>query len=197
MAQNSNLKIEMGTRYHLKKEKISRGSMKKIHVFLVLMFIGGQIYGQDRQQVYFGIGMGLDYGGVFGGKIEYLPVKQVGLFGGLGYNLLSAGWNVGATVKLLPDSRVSPNLIAFYGYNGVSKIEGASEYNMTSYGVTVGGNLDIMLGRRGNKLSIGLFVPIRSKKFMDNYDLIKNSPNIELENDLLPIAISVGFNWAF
>jgi len=169
--------------------------MKKICVIFVLMFVGSQIYGQNGQQVYFGIGMGLDYGGVFGGKIEYLPVKKFGLYGGLGYNLLSVGWNVGATYKILPDKNVSPNLMLFYGYNGISKVDGAPEYEMTSYGVTIGGNLDIKVGRKGNKLSVGLFVPIRAQKFMDNYDAMKNDPRIEMKNDLLPVAISVGYNW--
>ena len=170
--------------------------MKKVLIFFVLLFIGSYTYGQNRQQVYAGVGMGLDYGGIFGVKVEYLPIKYFGIYGGLGYNLLSAGWNVGATYKILPDKKVSPNLMVFYGYNGVSKVVGASEYNMTSYGVTIGGNLDIKLGDKGNKLSLGLFVPIRSQEFMDNYDAMKNNPNIEMKNNLLPIAIGVGFNFA-
>ena len=51
------------------------------------------------------------------------------------------------------------------------------------------------MGKMGNKLSIGLFVPIRSQKFMDNYDAMKENPRVEVKNDLLPIAISVGYNW--
>ena len=157
--------------------------------------MGSYVYGQSSQKVYLGPGMGLDYGGI-GGKVEYLPIKYLGLYGGVGYNLLSIGWNVGATCKILPNKRVSPNLMVFYGYNGVTKVIGASQYNMTSYGVTVGGNLDIKIGSKGNKLSAGLFVPIRSQKFMDNYDAMKNDRNIEMINSLLPIAISVGFNFA-
>jgi len=153
----------------------------------------GQNNGQNSQQIYLGFGYGFDYGGV-GGKVEYLPVKNFGLFGGLGYNLLSVGWNVGATYKILPDNKISPNLMLFYGYNGVSQISGAPEYNMTSYGVTIGGSLDIKVGSKGNKLSVGLFVPIRSQKFMDNYDAVKNNPNIEVQNDLVPVAFSVGYN---
>ena len=167
---------------------------KNVCVIFALLFMGSHIYGQTEQQVFLGLGFGLDYGG-FGGKIEYLPVKNFGLFGGLGYNLLSAGWNVGATYKILPEKKVSPNLMLFYGYNGVSKVDGAPEYEMTSYGVTIGANLDIKTGNKGNKLSIGLFVPIRSKKFMDNYDALKNDPRIELKNELMPIAISIGYNF--
>jgi len=169
--------------------------LKNVCVIFALMVMGNHIYGQTGQQVYLGLGMGLDYGGIFGGKIEYLPVKNFGLFGGLGYNLLSAGWNVGATYKILPEKNVSPNLMLFYGYNGISKVDGAPQYEMTSYGMTIGANLDIKTGSKGNKLSVGLFVPIRSQKFMDNYDALKNDPRIEIKSDLMPIAISVGYNF--
>jgi hypothetical protein len=174
--------------------------IRKLFVMSVLtamLFAGNHAYGQNEQseqQVYFGLGMGFDYGG-FGAKIEYLPIKNFGIFAGLGYNLLSAGWNLGATYKILPDKKVSPNLMVFYGYNGLSKVEGAPEYEMTSYGVTIGANLDILVGSKGNKLSIGLFVPIRSSKFMDNYDAMKNDPRIEMKNDLMPIAIGFGYNF--
>ena len=168
-----------------------------VSVLTAVLFMGSRVYGQSEQQVYLGFGMGLDYGGMFGGKIEYLPVKNLGIFAGLGYNLLSVGWNVGATYKILPDKKVSPNLMVFYGYNGVSKVDGvgASEYEMTSYGVTIGANLDILVGNKGSKLSIGLFVPMRSSKFMDNYDAMKNDPRIELKNELMPVTISFGYNF--
>ena len=192
-ADNGKMKMDAGN--HFKNRANSRSLMRNMCMCFVLLFMGSQIYGQNAQQVYIGPGTGLDYGGIFGGKIEYLPVKNFGLFGGLGYNLLSVGWNLGATFKILPDKKVSPNLMLLYGYNGVSKVEGAPQYEMTSYGVTIGGNLDIKMGNTGNKLSIGLFVPIRSQKFMDNYDAMKNDPGIEIKNDLLPIAFSIGFNF--
>ena len=74
----------------------------------------GSLYAQENNQVYLGLGMGLDYGGV-GAKVEYLPVKNVGVFAGLGFNLLSVGWNVGATYKIMSDKKVSINPMVFYG----------------------------------------------------------------------------------
>ena len=146
----------------------------------------------NRQQIYLGPGMGLDYGGIIGAKFEYLPVKNFGFYAGLGYNLLSVGWNVGTTLKILPDKPVSPNLMLFYGYNGVIKVVGASPLDMTSYGITIGGNLDIKTGNNGNKLSIGLYAPIRSQEFMNHYNYLKSFGI--LQNELLPIAFSIGFN---
>jgi len=206
MLQNSNLTIEtvvknrseaMDSRDHSTIVASLKNKLRNMCFIFVLLFMGNHLYGQKEQQTYFGFGMGLDYGGLLGVKIEYLPVKNFGLYGGLGYNLLSVGWNVGATYKILPDKNVSPNLMLFYGYNGVSKVEGASEYDMVSYGVTIGGNFDVKVGTKGNKLSIGLFVPIRSKKFMDNYDAMKNDPRIEMKSDLMPIAIGIGYNILF
>ena len=169
--------------------------LKSICLVCIFLFAGNSIHAQSgEQRVYIGAGMGLDYGGLIGAKLEYLPIKHFGVFGGVGYNLMSVGWNAGATFKILPDKKISPNLMAFYGYNGVLKVEGASQYDMTSYGITFGANLDIALGSR-NKMSVGFFVPIRSKKFMDNYDVVKDHPNIEMKSELLPIAISIGFNF--
>ena len=166
-------------------------------IVLTLLLVGSPLKAQsDAQEVYLGLGFGLDYGG-FGGKLEYLPVPKFGLFAGLGYNLLSAGFNFGATYKISPDKKVSPNLMVFYGYNAVFKgaDDYASQYDATSYGVTFGGNLDIKVGDKGNKISIGLFIPIRSSKFNDKYDAAKADPNLEMKNELLPIGFSFGYNF--
>ena len=147
------------------------------------------------KQTYFGLGMGLDYGGLIGAKLEHLPVKHLGLFAGLGYNTLSVGWNIGVTCKTAPDKTVSFNPMIFYGYNAFIKVENASEYSKTSYGITIGANLDIIVGGAGNKISLGLFVPIRSQEFKDHYDALKKDPRFELKNELPPVGISVGFNF--
>jgi hypothetical protein len=155
------------------------------------------MYAQEltrNESTYLGVGFGFDYGGL-GGKIEILPVKYLGLFAGVGYNLSSIGWNVGASAKLLPNSKVTPTLCAFYGYNAVLVIKGAGGFSETSYGVTFGGGVDIKMGGNGNKLSINLFIPIRSQKFMDKYDAALDNPNIEMESTLLPIGFSIGYNF--
>ncbi|MDR2145414.1 MAG: hypothetical protein LBE91_03005 [Tannerella sp.] len=150
---------------------------------------------QYPKKFYLGVGYGFDYGGLFGGKFEFLPVKHFGLFAGAGYNLLSIGWNAGGTLKILPDKKVSPNLMLMYGYNAV--IVGinsySKQYEKTSYGVTVGANFDIKIGRK-NKISAGFFVPFRSSEFQEVHDNAKNDPNMSL-TPLLPITFCVGFNF--
>jgi hypothetical protein len=177
--------------------------MKKI-LFCIVLFglIGSHSFAQSEQAVeqvspkmYLGAGIGLDYGGMFGGKFEFLPVKQLGLFAGVGYNMLSLGWNIGGTFKILPDKKVSPNVMLMYGYNAVlaGADSYAKQYEMTSYGVTAGVNFDIKIGKK-NKISAGLYIPFRSSKFRENYDNAKDDPNMSL-SDLTPVAFSVGFNF--
>jgi hypothetical protein len=167
---------------------------------MLLGLAGNSVFAQDGQKnpkLYLGMGTGFDYGGIVGGKVEYLPVKQIGVFAGAGYNLLSLGWNVGGTFKISPDKRFSPNLMVMYGYNGV--LVGtdyiSDEYEMTSYGITVGANFDLRIGRK-HKISAGLLVPIRSSEFRDNYDAAENDSRLEI-TPLLPIGITIGYNFGF
>ena len=84
--------------------------------------------------------------------------------------------------------------MVLYGWNKVFLAFGKSEYNMTSYGVSIGGNVDIKIGRKGNKLSAGLFVPFLSQKFKDNYEAAKNDPELNILFDI-PVVFSVGYNF--
>jgi len=175
--------------------------LKRWSISLLFLTAASAAFAQDTAQpekefnkVYAGLGLGLDYGG-FGAKIEYLPIEEIGVFAGLGYNLEEAGWNVGVSYKLKLSERVSLNPLVMYGYNGVLKVDGAPEYDMVSYGTTFGANVDIYVGNGRNKVSVGLYVPVRSKKFMDNYDAVKDDSYIEMKNELLPIAIGIGYNW--
>ena len=150
------------------------------------------MYGQQKQKVYVGPGVGLDYGGV-GGKIGFFFSKQLGLIGGVGYNFLSVGWNVGATYKISPETPFSGNLLYFWGYNAVTRAE-KSKYEMTSMGITYGGNVEYKLGKKGNTLSLGVLTPIRSEKFKDNYEDMKGNVDVKLKNKLWPVSFSFGYN---
>ncbi|MDO4728480.1 MAG: hypothetical protein Q4B43_05680 [Bacteroidota bacterium] len=166
---------------------------KKMTLALLFCVVGSVSYAQN-QELYVGSGFGLDYGGV-GGKVEYLPAKNFGVFGGLGFNLLTVGWNVGATYKIPVSQMVSINPMAMFGYNGVSVTSSKfSEYEKVSYGPSFGANVDIKLGKRGNKLSAGLFVPIRSKAFIDTYNAMQEDPRLTTTS-LAPVLVSVGYNF--
>ncbi|MCP1997326.1 hypothetical protein [Flavobacterium sp. HSC-61S13] len=176
--------------------------LKKLGFSLLFMATASTAFGQDTptpsyndpNKVFMGLGFGLDYGGI-GAKIEYLPIKNIGVFAGLGYNLSELGWNVGASYKIKATERLSVNPMILYGYNAVIKVDGAPQYDMVSYGMTYGVNLDIYVGKKGNKISAGLFVPVRSEKFNDNYDAVKNDRYVKMDSELFPITVGVGYNW--
>ncbi|MDO5106593.1 hypothetical protein [Capnocytophaga sp.] len=164
-------------------------------MILTLLFcvVGSALYAQN-QELYVGPGIGFDYGGI-GGKIEYLPVKNFGVFGGLGFNFLTVGWNVGATYKIPVSRMVSVNPIAMFGYNGVNVTFGKfPEYEKVSYGPSFGANVDIKFGKRGNKLSAGLLIPVRSKAFNDVYKAMEKDSRL-ITTQLFPVAVSVGYNF--
>ncbi|GAB6010861.1 hypothetical protein [Viscerimonas tarda] len=185
----------------------------KACIILVMLSMVGSIGAQvpttptlkNDQALYIGGGLGLDYGGL-GAKFEYFPTRHFSAFGGIGWNLVSLGWNVGFGYLQHPGKKVSPKLMAMYGYNGVLETEypGAYSYTSsshtfssyeTSYGVTLGVGLSIRVGRRGNRLDINLLFPFRSSKFMDKYNELKNNSNVTMEQALLPVAFSIGYNF--
>lgn len=147
--------------------------------------------------VYIGIGFGLDYGGFFGGKVEFDPIKNLGIFGSVGFYFNTFGWNIGFMGKIIPDRRVSPNILCMYGTNSifVGIDDYAAQYNATSTFITPGVSVDFKIGRRGHKLTAALLIPIRSKKFNDIYNRALDDPNLEVFRKLYPVVTSVGFNF--
>lgn len=107
---------------------------QKIIIFSLVIITTHEGNAQFNEQVFFGIGVGFDYGG-FGIRTEYQPVKYMGIFGGLGYNLSDPSFNVGVSFKILPDKMVIPVVTAMYGYNGVIKVPYQGD---TYYGFTPG-----------------------------------------------------------
>jgi len=142
--------------------------------------------------LYVGPGLGLEYGGI-GGKVEYVPVKYLGIFGGAGYNIAGLGWNAGVSYKILPGSKVTPIIDAMYGYNAV--IESSSSWNSYKiyYGPSFGGGVDIRMGRRDNKLSAILLYPVRSSKFKNAYDYESQTASY---SKVPPVSFSIGFNYS-
>ncbi len=163
-----------------------------------------EVTNEYRSKLHLGLGFGMDYGGM-GIKVEYLPIKYLGVFGSLGYNFRELGVNGGVQFRPLPDARIQPLVMAMYGYNGVINIKGDQQYldraglgdvNKSYYGPSVGVGGELKVGKKDNRLYLGIWLPFRSKEFTDNYDLVKESPYVEMSNELLPVTFSIGFNWA-
>jgi hypothetical protein len=142
-----------------------------------------------------GLGFGIDYGG-FGGRLTCNMVPHFAFFGALGYNLVGLGYNAGATFRALPFSKVTPTLSVMYGYNGVIKISGAGHYNQIYYGPSLSAGLEFNSRKKpGNHFNLELVLPFRPKEFYDDYDMIKNDPNIEVYNEPFPVSFSLGYHF--
>jgi hypothetical protein len=148
-------------------------------------------------QVSIGLGMGFDYGG-FGGNVLYYPIKNVGVFGGYGYALAGGGYNAGLKFRLVPknQSRFVPYATAMYGYNAAIYITGSEDYNKLFYGPSFGLGLDAFWnpGRKGY-LSFALLFPVRGAEVNTYINDLKKNHNVKFENELLPVAFSIGYRF--
>jgi hypothetical protein len=139
-----------------------------------------------------GLGMGLNYGG-FGGRLELVPQKNIAIFGAVGFNLHKAGFNIGAKVKVAAEKKVSPMFQFMYGYNAVILVVGASEYNKTYYGPSVGGGIELKMGQSQNFMEFGLLIPFRNEEFRNDITELQYI-GIDI-SEPLPFAISVGYHF--
>jgi len=172
--------------------------MKKLLICVSLLLLGSSTYAQDnsennKNEIYVGPGIGLDYGGI-GAKIEYRPVNQVSVFGGLGYNFVNLGWNVGATYNINISKKFELGPTAMYGYNAALRIEGAPHLDKVSNGPSFGLSGNVKFNDKG-KLNFGLYFPIRSKEFTDHYNMVKNSSYVDMKNSLSSVTFSIGYNF--
>lgn len=140
---------------------------------------------------YIGFGLGMDYGGI-GGKLEYMFLNHAGLFGGIGYNFHSLGWNTGIMLKATPKEMITPYLLGMYGYTGVIRIVNASEYDFIDFGFSLGGGFEIKT-KQQNVWQFGVILPFRSNEFKDHHQALQDNPAIEFNNNLSLLAFSVGF----
>jgi hypothetical protein len=148
---------------------------------------------EEPSLVNLGFGLGRDYGGI-GVKLSVFPSQVVGIFGGLGYNFLKAGYNVGGIIRILPKQKICPLVTAMYGYTDAINIQGADHYNKVYYGPTFGGGMEIRFRNNQNYLNLETLIPVRSNQFWADMETIQNDPMIELYNEPLPISISVGYH---
>lgn len=145
---------------------------------------------RKADKVSLGFGLGLDYGGI-GGNITAYPVKNIGLFVGVGSNIIGLGYNVGAKFRYVePSSILSPFVTIMYGYNTVVAVEDDSSLNKTFYGMTYGLGVDFRLSKHSNNyFSVGVLLPQRGSevdKYMDDNGIV-------LETDLPSYAVSLGY----
>jgi hypothetical protein len=175
----------------------------KIVIILILFLSSFNLIAQDSikapkfiDHLSLGFGGGLDYGG-FGVNMLVYPHQNIGIFGGVGYALAGAGYNVGAKFRLISKKhRTDPYILAMYGYNTAIKVQDASDYNKLFYGPSFGMGIDYRTKRQRNGYwSFALLVPVRSPDVNQYIDDLKTYHNAEFKNELIPIAYSIGYRF--
>lgn len=134
----------------------------------------------------FGIGIGLDYGGV-GTKFSLFPTSPLGLYAGVGYNFYEVGYNFGMDIKFSPQKRHTAFITAMYGYNAVVLDDPFKE---TYYGMSAGLGFK-SLSKNSNKdyFNVILIYPFRDSNIRN---LIKDYGFVSS-----PVLISIGYNFGF
>lgn len=141
------------------------------------------------------VGLGLDYGGIAGFKLTLNLHDNFGIFGGIGWAFLGYGYNVGAKVNFAPKSKINPHVQAMYGYNAGIIISNDSDLSKIFYGGTVGFGIDFKSTKRKSYWTLGLLIPIRKEEVYDYMDYLEDEENVDFQDDLVPILISIGYKF--
>ncbi len=148
-----------------------------------------------------GLGLGLDYGGIFGVKAGYSPVKHLNLFVAGGLQFSGFGWQIGAMGYIMPKTTkqfVRPFFKVMYGINAATYVDGIDEYNKLFQGLTVGSGSEFRFGKKKKHgFNVEINYPFRSKEFFDTYDKMQNDSRITGLLDPSPITISMGYHREF
>jgi len=154
-----------------------------------------------KRTVDVGAGFGLDYGGLIGFQVTYTPIKYLGVIVSAGYHLVSFGWQLGLKGYILPKTnlkRVRPTLKVMFGSNRAIVVDGASQYNKSYVGFTPGAGVELRFGeKKSHGLNIDLNFPISSSEFNNDYEALKNDPNIEITVPPAPVAFAIGYHFEF
>jgi len=179
-------------------------------VLFLFLFLQGVILAQENSedsthkkfhlQKDFGIGFGIDYGGL-GARAGFYPIKYLGLFGSVGIMGGGMGWQLGIVGYILPRSNkkaVRPYVQVLYGINAATNIQGGSEYNGTFAGPSVGAGLELRFGKkRKHGFNFDVNYPFRSEKYEERIEAIKSDPHLGSLTEPWVILFSLGYHWEF
>lgn len=148
-----------------------------------------------------GIGFGLDYGGIFGVRMTFMPMRYLGIFGCAGILNDGTGWEAGAKGYFIPKSSVKifrPYIKAMYGVNTEVFIKGTDEYNKHYLGFSAGAGTEFRFGRtKSHGINFDLNVPFRSAEYFTDLNKLRNDPNIDIQFEPGVITISFGYHIEF
>jgi hypothetical protein len=148
-----------------------------------------------------GLGFGLDYGGLFGGRVTYTPIPYIGIFGCAGIMLDGTGWEAGAKGYFIRKTSMKvfrPYIKAMYDVNSEIYIKGDDRYNKLYPGFSAGPGMEFRFGRfKSHGINLDLNFPVRSTEYYDDLNDIKNNPFVTIESEPGPVTISFGYHVEF
>jgi len=177
------------------RQRLMRNLLLGIIIGLVIPMITSAQDETKESTGDFGIGLGIDYGGI-GGRFAFRPSPKAMLFAGLGYNLNEVGYNVGAAWRLAPGKRTVPYLGAMYGYNAVVVVDNQSQPSYTFNGPSFTFGLEFHSRKNAsNYFNLEILLPLRSNDFHNYVKVLKMIGYSVTEP--WPIGFSLGYHWGF
>ncbi|MCH7402674.1 hypothetical protein ACFOUP_05115 [Belliella kenyensis] len=172
-------------------------SASLIMIMLILSNIAtAQNLSSEKGTTSLGIGLGLPYGGIIGGKLSHNVQDNFSIFGGLGYNFIGVGFNAGLTYTVPTEKLTELYFTGMYGYNAVINIEGMPQYQKTYYGPSLGSGLKFNSRRKkGSYWDLGIMIPIRGSNYKNDIEDIENNPMITIETKPWPVQFYFGYNF--
>lgn len=163
-------------------------------ICICTIFNFSELHAQNVYHFNAGIGGGLSFGGI-GVRLTYLPVKAVGFFGSVGYNLDATGYNLGIQAHIPSRKMISFYVTGMYGYNAVLIVEGILETSKTTfYGFSGGPGIQLGFTER-SFLSAEILLPFRPEVYKEAIDDF-GSIGYEIKEPL-PVAFCIGYHFKF
>lgn len=155
-----------------------------------------------HRNVDIGVGMlGVDYGGIIGLKVEYIPINHLGVFASIGVQLTGFAWQTGAIgyfIRKTNKKGFRPYGKFMFGTNAFIFVQDYTGYNSSYLGPSIGVGMEIRFGgARRSGMNFDLNFPFRSQEFKDDWENVKNLPGIEVVAEPWPFTISVGYHVEF
>jgi hypothetical protein len=152
----------------------------------------------DFDKFSFSYGIGMEHGGLLGINLLWYPQKNIGVFGGGGFNFPGFGYNLGLKARYRKEnqkSNFSPYLMAMYGVNAGITIENYEKYNKKFIGTTFGAGIDFgpRIGKNGY-FTAGILFPIRKDEVEEYVEFLKTR-GFRFKNDFTPITFSFGLKF--
>ena len=195
--------------------------MKHVYIFIAFLILTSSVYSQkptkivtivqdadtlyskgkidqNKTNILFGIGFGLDYG-FLGGNLTIWPIRNFGIFGAVGFIPMEGPalvYNLGVKFNFLSSKLqivsnkkvIVPGIELMYGINTLVKAYDKPELNALFPGLTIGFNTEYRY--RKSYFSLGILFPIMSSEtqnYIDNYGIIITKSGIGIK-----ISIGIG-----